>query len=445
VVLTRRLGRAGNDSADEGAVAVLVAIVVATVVVPLMALVVDLGLTRVLSQRSRGAADAAALAAAAKSPTSPSDTADAAAAAQALVAANLQAPDVGWSAAWAVCVDPAPLPAGTAPSPGDCISFDLTLKQVRVTVPRREVPTVFGGVLGTSPPAASATSTASWGTQISPATGACALCVLGTYAGGVEKVRVSGGDAASGGSLTIALGGGLTVTGGGVTFVSWWIALPWSVSPLPVRRAAPADPFAATLATLHASIPYGQPSSLPAVGPCAPGVYQSITNCTSFGPGSYVVTGNPSTAVTSTLNGDARGVQLFFTCSASGGPTGVIAASCPSGQPPQFRGAGSAPHTLTAPGGSGLALVFDAGLTRRQFLNSDQRLTINGDVYGPSITLRQGGTGLAVVNGRVVVGALTVSSSFGSVYPGTTMLEVDLPAAAATMIGTGAVRLVRTA
>jgi hypothetical protein len=33
---------------------------------------------------------------------------------------------------------------------------------------------------------------------------------------------------------------------------------------------------------------------------------------------------------------------------------------------------------------------------------------------------------------------------FGSVYPGTTMLEVDLPAAAATTIGTGVVRLVRT-
>ena len=50
MVLTRRLQRSSREGADDGVVAVLVAIVVAAVVVPLMALVVDLGLTRVLSQ-----------------------------------------------------------------------------------------------------------------------------------------------------------------------------------------------------------------------------------------------------------------------------------------------------------------------------------------------------------------------------------------------------------
>jgi uncharacterized membrane protein len=157
---------------DDGAVAVLVAVVVVAVVLPLLALVVDLGLTRTLSARSRGASDAAALAAAAHrpSPDIPSSTALAIADAKALVAANLPAPDGGWAAAWASCLDPAPLPAATAASPGDCISFDYALKQVRVTVPGREVPSVFAGVFGSSPPQASGTSTASWGDDAPPIT-----------------------------------------------------------------------------------------------------------------------------------------------------------------------------------------------------------------------------------------------------------------------------------
>jgi Flp pilus assembly protein TadG len=61
VVLTRP----GARRSDDGAVAVFVALIVVLVVIPLLATVVDLGLTRTLSTRFRGAADAAALAAAA--------------------------------------------------------------------------------------------------------------------------------------------------------------------------------------------------------------------------------------------------------------------------------------------------------------------------------------------------------------------------------------------
>ena len=61
MVLTLTTPRATQG--DRGVVAVTVAVLVAGVVLPLMALVVDLGLARVLSGRSRDAADAGALAA----------------------------------------------------------------------------------------------------------------------------------------------------------------------------------------------------------------------------------------------------------------------------------------------------------------------------------------------------------------------------------------------
>jgi len=278
---------------DDGAVAVLVAVVVATVVIPLLALVVDLGLTRTLSVRFRGAADAAALAAAALTPT-PATTSAATTAAKSLVAANLVTPNGGWDAAWSSCVDPNPLPDGTAPSPGDCISFDYALKQVRVTVPGQVLPSPFGGTLGAATTRASATSTASWGDRISPAVGSCVLCVTGSYASGAETVRVSGGDAGAA-IMNVVWPGRLLVSGGGVTFASSWNSQGGTILPLPVKRA-PQDYFAPGLTTLQASVPYGQAAEPGPVSPgaaCAPGVYQTIDWCTSFASGAYYVTGHP--------------------------------------------------------------------------------------------------------------------------------------------------------
>jgi hypothetical protein len=438
VVLTRDPRRA-----DDGAVAVLVTVVVVAVVLPLMALVVDLGLTRTLSVRSRGASDAAALAAASNRPSSAGDpsTAAAIAAAKALVAANLRAPDGGWDAAWASCLDPEPLPDGTAASPGDCISFDYPVKQVRVTVPGRPVPDVFAGVIGSSAPEASATSTATWADRISPATGSCVLCVLGPYASGWNRVRVSGGDAAMT-SLSLTWPGRLFVTGGGVTFGTSWTGSGSLVSPLPVRRPVPPDPFAPVLADLRRTVPYGQPSKLPPPdGDCSPGVYQTISGCTtSLASGTYYVTGNPTSTEQVSLKADAPGVLLFFTCSAPGGGTGVLAAACPSGRPPRFSGASGGSRALTAPAGTNLALVFDQGLARNEYLNSGDQLTVTGDVYGPNATLRSGGSGIALVRGRVVVGAVSgTTSTFGS-----TMLQVDAPPVTSAGLGNGIVRLVRS-
>jgi hypothetical protein len=424
---------------DDGAVAVLVAVVTVAVVLPLLALVVDLGLTRTLSVRSRGASDAAALAAASHRPPSATDPLASAAMAdaKALVAANLPAPDGGWAAAWASCVDPSPLPAGTAASPGDCISFDYALRQVRVTVPGRAVPSVFAGVVGSSAPEASGTSTATWGDKISPAVGSCVLCVTDAYVSGAQTVRVSGGDAGAG-TMSVTFPGRLVVTGGGVTFASSWTSRGGSISPLPVKRVVQ-DYFAPGLTALQASVPYGQPSVANPVGDCTSGVYQTISGCTSFAPGTYYVTGNPTSTQQVSLNHDATGVLLFFTCNASSGGT-VVAARCPSGRPPRFNGAGGASRTLSAPGGSGFALVFDQGLARSEFLNSNQQLTITGDVYGPNVTLGSGGSASAVVRGRIIVQGL--SGNLNNLFA--TMLRVDAPPLTSISLSDGPVRLVRS-
>jgi Flp pilus assembly protein TadG len=425
--------------ADDGAVAVLVAVVVVAVILPLLALVVDLGLTRTLSVRSLGAADAAALAAASHRPSSvdPSSTTLAIADAKALVGANLAAPEGGWAAAWASCLDPAPLPAGAAAAPGDCISFDYALKQVRVTVPGRQVPSVFAGVTGSSPPEASGTSTATWGDKISPAVGSCVLCVTDAYTSGAQTVRVSGGDAGAG-TMSVTWPGRLVVTGGGVTFASSWTSIGGNISPLPVKRAVQ-DYFAPALASLQVSVPYGQASKPGPTGGCAAGVYQTISGCTSFAAGTYYVTGNPTSTQQVSLNADATDVLLVFTCSAPAGAT-VVAARCPSGRPPRFNGAGGTSHALSAPGGSGFALVFDQGLSRTEFLNSSQQLTITGDVYGPNVTLGSGGSGPAVVRGRVVVRGL--SGNLSNFFQ--TMLRVDAPPITSTGLTDGPVRLVRS-
>ncbi len=193
---------------DTGAVAVFTVLIVTFVAMPLLALVVDLGISRSAGAQAATAADSAALAAAVKLSANPADQAGAAAAARQFVQDNYAVQP----SAWAGCLDPHPLPAGTTASPGDCVSIDPTLRRVRVTVPARTVPSVFSGVLGTAPPAASATSTATWG----PPAPACALCIVtsagasGTFAGGIDQTQVAGGDVAVGGLLGVSAGGTLT-------------------------------------------------------------------------------------------------------------------------------------------------------------------------------------------------------------------------------------------
>jgi hypothetical protein len=458
VVLSVRRPRARRDD-DRGIVAVVVALVVVFVVMPLLALVVDLGLSRAASGQARTTADAAALAAALATASGPEA---ARAAARSIAADDFGVPDDQW----ATCVDAHPLPSGTAPSPGDCVSFDFVAKQVRVTLPPRAIPSVFSGVLGARPPAASATSTATWGGF----SRTCVLCVLGSYDGGAQQLQVRDGDVAVGGDLTVGPAALLTDSGGSVT-AGGHIGDVSGLSTTPGRGSVPADPFAAQLTSL-AALPEAAPSAVakpwpdhvdchpptyqdtrPCSADCTPGTYQDVSWCTSFAPGVYVLTGVPLPAPnrpTITLHAGGAGVVFYVTCGTGSWPFSVHPAPCSqqtSLQPRINFEAGGGTLTLRGHAGyAGLALAFDPSAPPSS--NTNQRfsgggtLTVNGSIDGPTVVLRDpsppNSGRLVVTGGRVVVGAVAYSGL--SPTPAHPYLTVLAPAADA--LPDGPVRLV---
>jgi hypothetical protein len=428
-LIARRLPRPRPDD-DRGVVSVVVAVVVVFVVMPLLALVVDLGMSRVASGQARTAADAAALAAAVSHP----DAAGAVAAAH-----RLALDDFGVREdQWAGCVDPQPLP--TAPPPGNCVSFDFTAKRVRVTLPARQVPSVFSAVLGASPPAATATSTATWGAFSQM----CVLCVFGSYDGGAQQLEVHGGDVAVGGDLTVSYPATLATDPGRAVSVAGILNDVRGVGgTTPSRGVVPSDPFAAQLTAL-AVLPEAAPSAVakpwpdhvdchaptyqdtsPCSAPCAPGTYQDVSMCTAFAPGVYVLTGVPLAAPNRwpvTLHAGGDGVVFYVTCSRGSWPFSVHPAACSQGtslQPKIGFDAGTGSLTLRGnPAYGGLAMAFDP--TSSPTSNTNQRfsgngtLIVNGSIDGPGMTLRDpspANAGRLLINGgRLVVGSVAYST-----------------------------------
>ena len=400
---------------DAGVIAVLVTLVVVLVVLPLLALVVDLGLTRTADRRMRTAADAAALAAALRHPAGDAaSTAAAVADARRLLTADAGVTD----AEWAGCVDPHPLPAGTAPAPGNCVSIDPAAKLVRVTVPSRAVPTVFAGVLGSAPPAATATSTATWAAFSPP----CALCVLGSYAGGAQRLEVHGGDVAVGGDLQLGAGAALVTDPGRVLTVAGATDLAGSTTTTPVPGPVPTETFAtefAALAALPAAAPTATAEPRPATGPCVPGTFQDVSTCTAFAPGVYVVTGRPapSPRLTVALRGGGDGVLLYLTCS-DGTPAAVHPAACGGAatQAPRLTvGAAAGVRLRGNPGYDGLAVAVDPGSTSAQRFAGSGSLVVEGSVAAPGAVLRNppvtSPASLVVSGGRLVVGSVAYDTS----------------------------------
>ena len=431
VLTPPRLPRVRTDD-DEGLVAVITALVVVLVVRPLLALVVDLGLTRVAGGQARVAADAAALAAAAKQ----RDAAGVAAAVEA--AHRLGRENFGvQDDQWASCIDQQPLPAGALPAPGNCVSFDLAAKQVRVTMPVRRVPGVFSGVLGSSPPAASASAVASWGAFAQP----CTLCVVGSYDGGVQQLEVRGGDVAIGGDLTVGRGAALVTDAGRTVSVGGRVSVGGDLRTTPVPGGVPTDPFASQLAAL-AALPAASLSAVSAARPadparCTPGTYQDVSDCQAFDPGVYVLTGGPQpdgARATITLKGSGTGVVFYVTCSTPLFVFPVRPAACSpltSSQPRiNVPVAGSA--TLGGhPGYAGLVLAFDPSSGATQRFAGNGTLTLNGSIDGPAVTMRDptaASAGRVVVSGgRVVVGAVLYQNPAASpVHP---YLTVQAPTA----------------
>jgi hypothetical protein len=431
VVLSRR-----RD--DSGMVAVFTVLVVTFVALPLLALVVDLGIARTATGQAGTAADSAALAAAVRLGAG-GDQAGAVAVAQQFVQDNFGVKP----AAWATCLDPHPLPAGTPATPGDCVSIDEVLRRIRVTVPPHAVPSVFSGVLGTAPPAASATSTASWGDSAPP----CALCVVtsagasGNFVGGIDRTRIVGGDVVVGGAISVGVGGSLSADAGQqITFAL--PPAPVSVLPPATQGTAPADPLASALAAVQTEAARARPGT--PSGACDPGIYADFSRCTSFtGNGVYVVTGNPfipGIPTNVTVTAPISNAVIYVTCT-------KLYVSAPQPQPCNTSGVTVKP-SLVASGSQtisgsaafgGLALAFDPTAQATQRLASRGTLQIDGSVDGPATTFRDSGscTGRLLINGRLVAGAVTLVRCTSTA--GSPALTVTAPAAAAVPAG---VRLV---
>jgi hypothetical protein len=295
---------------------------------------------------------------------------------------------------------------------------------------------------------------ATWGAFTQP----CTLCVVGSYAGGGQQLKVEGGDVAVGGDLD--LGGGALITDpGGTVSVGGTAPTDPRIRP----GGVPADPFATQLAALAAlpaasssAVSLTEPPGASAGLPCSPGTYQDVSDCRFFLPGVYVLTGGappPPLRSTITLKGAGTGVVLYVACSTPWWAYPVRPAPCSAGSSEQPRisfAGGSTGLTLGGhPGFAGLVLAFDpsspAGAnTNQRFSGSTGTLTLNGSVDGPAVSLRDpspASSAKIVVNGgRVVVGTV----SYGGPVPVPAHPYLTVRAPAVEPLPDGPVRLVPT-
>lgn len=389
---------------DDGVVALLVA-VFAVVAFILGALVVERGAAYEARRDAQNAADVAAVAAAAIF----YDAAGAAHKQQAGQAAETYARknfpgDQPAGDYWDGCVAP-PVTGGweawqppTGP-PVPCVAFldsGPRYTRVRVVVPGLDTPELFGAVSGDVRALAEARIPG----FISNASFPCELCVVGNFnAGGNSDVSVQGRARVGGPDPPYE---NLVATGG-VT------RGPIALDPAP-----------------------GQPTGLvdrdEADRACQEGVYASISACTSFGPGRYVITGGGNA-----FNASAVNAVFYFTCGSGAAPT-----PCAVGQP----GAGILGSSgITIIGGAtrgtyqGYAIIFDPNNASAIDMSGNGTLTINGAVHAPSAGVTGEGNGEVEINGLLGVGGVDIG--------GYRRLRIQGAAIAFPLVETGTLGLVK--
>lgn len=429
---------------DGGAVAVLVAVMLAAVLVPLAAIVVDLGFARDLRSQAQTAADAAALAVAVDMKDGSRDPGKAATVAQAYIEQNF----------------PAVMPA--LAGCGDCVVVDPGARTVTVSLPPVSSPGLFSaGSTGVS-----ASAQASW----APLTG-CGLCVSGDLTIGHPSptghgvipglIKVHGGNVAvahrvNAGTLVGLAGAirtpdGLTLYGDSpypgdqITTEPDAVQQPSTVGhPKPVTGtlAALGDDPSIQRVTFdrddHCTPPPGHLAAYFDPAPPSESFPSGPQLCTGgFAPGIYVLIGTPSASPTTRINsstdtaapGPVSGALFYLTCGADGRPAdcggpGVTSRAALRGS----EAGGVVVHGLSGDSGhpelDGYALVVDPALTDQQVIGG---LTIKGDVYVPSASV-----GSLTVKGRLTAGTLVTGT-------GATSLDLTVDASD----DDGPVRLVR--
>jgi Flp pilus assembly protein TadG len=361
------------------------------VLVGLLAIVVDLGMSRDEQQKAQNAADAAALAAATRlartvnpAAVTPQEITQARALADQYVQAN------GWD-------------AGIGGFTVDNATQSVTVDLVAVRSPR-----IFAGAIGGDTPVVGATAQATWASAPAP----CSLCVLGDLSAQNGQTVNSTGNVLVRGNLLVGPNGQVTSTGG---IVGYGIGVDnkGTIVPDPPVAITPiTDPYGVTpvLPPGPPAPALGAPVITATSGQCSPGTYDDITSCRTFAPGVYVITGQNRFRgnINVTSNG---GVLLYLTCSVTVAGVTVSSACAPGAEGGLLDFAGTVHASIDAITGTGspyrnLAIVYDRNNTSDLSIIGGPNITINGGVYARSATLRNAGPGPLIVNGSMVVGAV---------------------------------------
>jgi hypothetical protein len=267
---------------------------------------------------------------------------------------------------------------------------------------------MFAGVIGGSGPTVGASAQATWLGAPAP----CSVCVLGNLSSQNGQIFADLGSVLVGGSLSVGPNGMVTSPTGIVGVVGTsTIAVGATVFPSPpVHVSSVTDPYAVTPALPPGppAPPLGSTVSRPSGPVCSPGTYDDITACQTLRSGIYVLTGLSRFSGGPMPLDATSGVLLYFTCSTvSRGAT--ISAACAAGQAGgSLIVAGSITGTITAlpdPIYRGLAIAYDRRNTADLGLVGGPGLTVDGNVYAPSATFVNSGTGPLTVAGTLVVGS----------------------------------------
>ncbi len=407
---TRR--RSGDE---QGAVVLLVGLLT-IVMFTITALVVDLGMARVVRHEAQVASDSSALAAANALYLSGNSTPDLSAATQA--AESYAADNYGVTAAdWAGCTDAGHLPQVSADT--SCISFDTSSDtvtdppKVRVVAPLRNVKLPFGAVAGASNVNVGAFAQSA---LVPGGKSVCGLCVIGGGDHDMQNgdVEVSGGSVAFNGNVDVHNNG--QVVSDGSIYVQGNATGPnngggYSPNPLTGQPAMP-DP----LATYQ--LPNDFSSLAVKSDPCTdgPGIYgaYNFPNATcTLAPGLYVITGEWSLTGSAGLDATA-GVTLYFTCGDTSDPRACAAPGEAGGW---LNAAGNGVVNVVAPSSGatqGLAIAYDRLNTSALVLDGNGASSYVGTIYAYSAAMDYTGNACSTTtDALIVVGGLTFDGNNG--------------------------------
>lgn len=397
VLLTQRAPRA-----ERGAVAIVFALSV-TVLVILVALVVDLGFAQDTRRVSQNSADASALAGAnalypsgvcVSSGAKPC-VADAVSQVKSYAQTNFNVS----AAAWASCNATPPTGYNVTASGTPCIAFDSATSPTKVWVrmPDRGVGTFFAGILGRQSIAVGSTAEAQIGSDVK-----CSLCFLGPVTGQNADFQVVGGAIAVNGNVDVGPLSQWNSNSNGVAgTVHGGIFAPPATTIQPFT-----DPLA-SLALPLSPLPANTYSGASGNTPCdkGPGIYSGAITlgnnvACKLTPGLYVID-----------NLWKIGNNTLVNCPTCTGTSGVTLYVRAANGELDFK---NGDVVLTAPTSgtyANLGVIYDRNNTNPISIQGNGVSSLGGTVYAPKSNLSFNGMScFPFINGPVVVGGVDFSN-----------------------------------